>query len=90
MTLSNALRLVTLSAVGLLLGGCTSSPSIPVFGAAFPDWLFCIVGGVAATVVVHVTLGRRGARTLLEPVALSYPALCALVAMAAWLIFFSH
>ncbi|MGF6446549.1 YtcA family lipoprotein [Paraburkholderia youngii] len=90
MALSNPLRLVTLTAVGLLLGGCTFAPSIPVFGAAFPDWLFCIVGGVAGTVIVHVALGRRGARGVLEPVAVSYPALCALFAMAAWLIFFSH
>jgi len=90
MSLINALRLASLSAGGLLLGGCAFAPSIPLFGAAFPDWLFCIVGGVAGTVVVHFALGRHQARSALAPHAISYPALSALIAMAAWLLFFSR
>ncbi|MBU7440231.1 YtcA family lipoprotein [Paraburkholderia fungorum] len=90
MNLSNVLSLVWLSAGSLLLGGCAFAPSIPLFGAAFPDWLFCVVGGVAATVVVHVALGRRGLRPALAPHAISYPALSAVFAMAAWLLFFSR
>ncbi|CAB3795781.1 hypothetical protein LMG28614_04222 [Paraburkholderia ultramafica] len=74
----------------LLLGGCARAPSIALFGAAFPDWLFCIAGGVAATVAVHVALGKLGARCWLAPVAVSYTALSASLAMAAWLILFSH
>jgi len=90
MSLSNVLSLALLSAAGLLLGGCTFAPSIPLFGAAFPDWLFCAVAGVAATVVVHVALARRGLRQALAPHAISYPALSAVFAMTAWLIFFSR
>lgn len=86
---STALNLLSLAA-SLLLGGCAPAPSIAVLGAAFPDWLFCIVFGVLATVVVHVVLGKRGKRACLAPAALSYPALCALLAMAFWLLVFSH
>lgn len=90
MNLSNVVRWASLSAAGLLLGGCAFAPSIPLFGAAFPDWLFCIVAGVAGTVVVHLALGRRGVRPVLAPHAISYPSLSALIAMAAWLLFFSR
>ncbi|CAB3807485.1 hypothetical protein LMG28614_06611 [Paraburkholderia ultramafica] len=74
----------------LLLCGRTFAPSIALFGAGFPDWVFCIAGGVAATSVVHVALGRRGVRSWIAPLAVSYPALSASLAMAAWLIIFSH
>ncbi|PMS33873.1 YtcA family uncharacterized protein [Trinickia symbiotica] len=82
--------LASLSTAGLLLSGCSFAPSIPLFGAAFPDWLFCVVGGVTATVAVHLALTRRGANTALAPHALSYPALSALFALTAWLAFFSR
>ncbi|WP_321932087.1 YtcA family lipoprotein [Paraburkholderia guartelaensis] len=83
------MTLALLSVSSVLLGGCTFAPSIPLLGAAFPDWLFCIVGGVAGTVLVHLELGRRDATSVLAPLAISYPALSALIAMAAWLILFS-
>ncbi|WP_230961507.1 YtcA family lipoprotein [Burkholderia stagnalis] len=86
---STAQKFVPL-AVSLLLGGCVPAPSVVVFGAAFPDWLFCIVFGVLGTVVVHVVLGKRGKRAWLAPLAISYPALAALLAMAFWLLFFPH
>jgi len=90
MTLTHVLRLVTQTAVALPLAGCALSPSLPVFGAAFPDWLFCLVGGIAGTLVVHLIAGRRGVRDTLAPLAVSYVALSGFFAMAAWLIFFSH
>ncbi|HTR07322.1 MAG TPA: YtcA family lipoprotein [Paraburkholderia sp.] len=90
MSLSNVLSLASLSVAGFVLGGCAFAPSIPLFGAAFPDWLFCVVGGVASTVAVHLVLGRPEARSVLAPHAISYPALSALIAMAAWLVFFSR
>jgi len=90
MRLLNILSLASLSVAGLALGGCAFAPSIPLFGAAFPDWLFCVVGGVAATVGVHLMLNRRGLRSALSPHAISYPALSAVFAMAAWLLFFSR
>jgi uncharacterized membrane protein len=88
MSLPSVLSLALLSMSSVLLGGCAFAPSIPLFGAAFPDWLFCIVGGVAGTIVAHLALSRRGASSALAPLAISYPALSALLAIAAWLIFF--
>lgn len=90
MTIKHVLRLVALPVAGLSLGGCALSPSIPVLGASFPDWLFCLVGGIAGTVVVHLALGRLGRRNALAPLPVSYVALSGLFSMAAWLIFFSH
>ncbi|MBM0964604.1 hypothetical protein JQN37_24380, partial [Escherichia coli] len=29
----------------LPLSGCSLSPEIPVLGAAFPGWFFCLLGG---------------------------------------------
>lgn len=81
-----SLALLSMSTV--VLGGCAFAPTIPLLGAAFPDWLFCIVGGVAGTILVHLALSRRGAVPALAPLAISYPALSALLAMAAWLAFF--
>ncbi|VWB58707.1 hypothetical protein BLA13014_02604 [Burkholderia aenigmatica] len=86
---SIALTIVSIAA-SLLLEGCAPAPSVAVFGAAFPDWLFCIVGGVLGTVVVHVVLGKCGKRDLLAPVGIGYPALAAVFAMAFWLLFFPH
>lgn len=71
--------------VSLLLSGCSLSPSLVVFGAAFPDWLFCLVAAVLTTIVIHLVLGRYALRERLAPLALSYPALAGLLAMLFWL-----
>ncbi|EEA02309.1 conserved hypothetical protein [Burkholderia sp. H160] len=88
MSRSRVSSLAVLSMSTVLLDGCAFSPSIPLLGAAFPDWLFCIVCGVAGAILVHLALSRRGANSALAPLAISYPALSALLAMAAWLAFF--
>ncbi|KVL22092.1 YtcA family lipoprotein [Burkholderia cepacia] len=89
MRLSISLSFVSIGA-SVLLGGCAAAPSVAVFGAAFPDWLFCIVGGVLGTAIVHVVLGKRDKRALLTPLAVSYPALATALATAFWLLFFPH
>ena len=82
-------RHVTLGLVtGTLLTGCAHAPSLVVFGASFPDWLFCITGGVIATTVVHVLRSDRKRLAWLDPVGLSYPMLSALFSLLVWLIFF--
>jgi hypothetical protein len=74
----------------LLLSGCAFAPSVNLFGAAFPDWLFCLVGAILGTVVVHVVLSKRGSIALLHPLSLSYLSLTTLLALLFWLVFFSH
>jgi len=90
MSLSKVVILTPVSAASLLLGGCAFSPSIPMFGAAFPDWLLCMVPGVIGTVFAHLALSRRGKSAVLAPNAITYPALAAVLSMAFWLIFFSR
>lgn len=36
-----------------LLTGCNFSPAIPVIGAYYPDWLFCLIGGVILTLITR-------------------------------------
>jgi hypothetical protein len=72
----------------LPLGGCSGTPSIEVFGAFFPAWLFCIAAGVIGTFIVHKLLSERHALGVLNPLALSYPMLMTLLAALTWLLFF--
>ncbi|HET6554202.1 MAG TPA: YtcA family lipoprotein [Dyella sp.] len=75
-----------------LLAGCATAPSISVLGAFFPDWLFCIVGAVVVTGLVHKTLRARG--LLRQPdewtLPLAYFALTITLALIGWLIFFKN
>lgn len=72
----------------ILLQGCSRSPSTNVLGAYYPDWLFCIVGAVVAAVLIRLVLLRAGLEDWLDPPALGYPSLVALLALAGWLLFF--
>ena len=71
-----------------MLPGCATAPSMALFGAGFPAWLFCILIGIFLTVAIHVAAGITGVRQWLSPVALSYPLIATLFAMLSWLIFF--
>ena len=89
---SATLAPVTASLLCALLGGCATAPSIGVLGAYFPDWLFCIVGAIAGTALVHAALratGRvRPSGTPFLP--LAYGALTVILALTGWLIFFQN
>jgi hypothetical protein len=74
----------------VLVSGCAASPSIGVLGAYFPDWLFCIVAGVALTVVIYLILKRLQVDHLLGPSAVVYPTLVTFLALAVWLVLFQH
>ncbi|SAK51487.1 YtcA family lipoprotein [Caballeronia ptereochthonis] len=74
----------------ILVSGCAYAPSISVLGAYFPDWLFCIVAGVALTVILYLVLSRLKASNLLWPSALVVPATVTLLSLAVWLVLFQH
>jgi hypothetical protein len=78
--------------LGPLLGGCATAPSVNVLGAYFPDWMFCIVGAILATVVIHAALRASG--RLVNPAHLmlpiTYAALITTLALVGWLIFFRN
>jgi predicted membrane-bound dolichyl-phosphate-mannose-protein mannosyltransferase len=84
----HAICLAVIAAV--LMSGCAYAPSIGVLGAYFPDWLFCIVAGVALTVIVYLILKRLQVDHLLGPSALVYPTLITILALVAWLVLFQH
>ncbi|AXL51109.1 hypothetical protein DSC91_003603 [Paraburkholderia caffeinilytica] len=66
------------------LTACSDAPSVGVLGAYFPDWLFCIVGGVLLVACVHVLLSKSGRGGWLTPPAIVYPALTVLFSIALW------
>ena len=72
--------------------GFAVSPSLDVLGAFFPDWMFCIVGAVLLTVLMHCFLrsagtARRAGRWIWLMV---YPSLGILFALSGWLLFFQN
>ena len=69
-----------------LLTGCSLPPVIPIIGAYYPDWFFCIIVGVLLTLIT-----RRGIlRKYKSPsfAGIIYTALFALYSMLFWLVFF--
>ena len=74
----------------LALTGCAHAPSITVFGASFPDWLFCMVAGVIATSLVHAVMSKGNRLALLRPLPVSYLGLTTIFAVLVWLLVFSH
>jgi hypothetical protein len=71
------------------LTACSDAPSVGVLGAYFPDWLFCIAGGVLLVACVHVLLSKSGRGDWLAPPAIVYPALTVLFSIALWAIGFN-
>lgn len=71
------------------LAGCSAPPSISVLGAYFPDWMFCLVGALLMTLIVHAVLGRLQRERLLGPPVLAYSALLLLFSLLIWLLIFN-
>jgi hypothetical protein len=90
-TVGYAMRKPLLLFVPLLcsLTGCSRAFSVPVLGAYFPDWLFCILAGVLLTCVVRALLLRAARGDLLVPPLLAYPALIVLFSSLSWLLVFN-
>ncbi|QNK01796.1 YtcA family lipoprotein [Dyella telluris] len=70
------------------VAGCSLPPSIPVMGAYFPGWLFCMTGGLVLTLLVRAMLVHAGKPRVLGPPVILYSALYALFSLLFWLIFF--
>jgi len=70
------------------LSGCSLSPAIPVFGAAFPGWFFCLLGGVFLLIPCHILIVRKSWQARFSPLVFSYLALMFLFATTLWFLFF--
>ena len=85
------MRKLHLPTIPLLLGltGCSRASSVPILGAYFPDWLFCILAGIALTCVIRALLLRAHRAELLGWPLLTYPALISLLSLSCWLLIFN-
>jgi len=83
--------LATLIFLSVLLGGCSTAPSINVLGAYFPDWMFCIVGALIASGLVHALLRAAGLLRMSggSTLPLAYSAMTVSLALLGWLTFFN-
>lgn len=80
------LRHTSLLVLCLFLTACTQSNSIPLFGAFFPGWLFCIGAGIFSALVSQRLLSRY--QSLWLPPLLTFLTLAILFSCAFWLLFF--
>lgn len=80
------LRKTSSLALAALLSGCSLSPSIPVIGAYYPSWLFCVIVGVILTLITRQIILRKHNNPPLAGVI--YTALFVLYSMLFWLVFF--
>lgn len=86
----NASRAVkfALFSTAVFLAGCEHAPAVDVLGSFFPVWIFCIAGGIVATMVLDRVMIRFGARPDYGPPVLVYPSLVIIFACSAWLMLF--
>ncbi|MCL6723084.1 MULTISPECIES: YtcA family lipoprotein [Enterobacter] len=82
-------RLILLVVLASQISGCSArSPSVNIFGAYFPDWLFCISGGCLASAAIYMILTKLGEHMWLTPFILTYPLLIVLFSTGFWILFF--
>jgi len=73
------------------LGGCEERvPSINVLGAFFPAWMFCILAGIALTIVARQLFTATGLDPWIGPRGLIYPALALAFMLVTWIAFFQN
>lgn len=74
------------------LSGCTAhgAPSLILFGAYFPGWIFCAVLGILAAILARLAMVTSGLSAVLPLQLFVCAALGLLVAIAAWLLWFGR
>ncbi|MDY6457335.1 YtcA family lipoprotein [Acinetobacter faecalis] len=85
---SEAVKIFAYIPIFLLFTGCTKSPSKVVFGAIFPDWIFCILFGLIGTAIVHSFIRNKQIIESFKPLPLSYLSLTVIVSSLLWFLFF--
>jgi hypothetical protein len=82
-----------LLSIGLLVTGCQMkphSPTLDVLGSYFPAWIFCILLGLAMTLVARQLLIGFKLRPHLPPAPVLYVCLLIVFTLAVWLAFFKN
>jgi len=75
--------------IAMLLSGCTSSPTLNVFGSFFPSWMLCVLAGLILTIATHRLLEMTGTGKSVPAPYLVYLSLAVAFTLAAWLIWLS-
>jgi hypothetical protein len=70
----------------LLLSGC--DPSINFYGSFFPAWIWCLLLGLAGTLLLRFVFAALRLERNLGPLLLVYPSLVLLLTCIAWLVLF--
>ena len=79
--------------ISLLLTGCqpaAHSPTVDVLGSYFPAWIFCILIGLAMTLVARQLLIGFKLRPYLPPAPVLYVCLLIVFTLTVWLAFFKN
>lgn len=66
-----------------------AAPSLVVFGAFFPAWIFCALLGVVGAVVARVVLVRLGVDEFLPAKLVVYLALAILIGLGVWRLWYA-
>ncbi len=74
----------------LILGGCSriGAPSFVLFGAFFPDWMFCALLGIAVAVVARIVFLATGLSGILPYQLFVCLSIGLIFAFIAWLLWF--
>ncbi len=82
------LKLAGISAVCLIVSGCSRAPNIDVIGSFFPVWMLCLAIAIPLTFLARFALVRFQLENHVGPLALFYPSVVVLFTSLLWLIFF--
>jgi YtcA family len=76
--------------LSLMLGGCSriGAPSFVLFGAFFPDWMFCALIGILVAVVARIAFVSTGLANVLPYQLFVCLSVGLIVASLAWLFWF--
>jgi hypothetical protein len=74
------------------LGGCTvqGAPSLILFGAYFPDWMFCAVIGIVGALAARIAMVPTGLSEILPFQLFVCSSIGLIVAIFAWLLWFGR
>jgi hypothetical protein len=77
-------------ALVLILSGCSRSgaPSLVLFGAFFPDWMFCALLGIVAAIAARGVFVATGLSSVLPHQLLVCVSIGLIFAFLAWLLWF--
>lgn len=70
------------------LTACSLAPSIPYFGAAFPSWLYCVIGGFVLTTITELFIVKMGWKKYITPMLISYFGFLVIYTTLVWFILF--